>query len=357
MMLLARWCFMSGFAGLDVHKDSVQACLINEQGVVLLQRRFTTSEAGLAALLDVTKDYDCVMESSTACFRVYDYLKDNGVKVKVAHPKRLKAISSAKIKTDKVDAETLAQLNRADLIPESYIPSKAVRQQQDIIREHIQLTKQKTRLINQTRAFLLKNGIKVDHLPLATPGAKLIQASNLPENIKLKFSHSKQQYDLLKKQLKAVDKRITEIARTNPDAILLDTVPGIASFTSLTIALQIDNVQRFPTVDHLISYAGLCPSIRQSGNTINQTRISQDNCRLMRWTMTQAAWRAVIFSKRFKLMFEEKCKTKNKQKAIIIIAKKLLTIMYFMLRNKTPYNPWGAGRPKVWEEKMGNQAL
>ena len=53
---------MLGFAGLDVHKDSVQACLINEQGLTLLQRRFTTSEAGLAALLDVTKDYDCVME-------------------------------------------------------------------------------------------------------------------------------------------------------------------------------------------------------------------------------------------------------------------------------------------------------
>jgi len=349
---------MLGYAGLDVHKDSVQACLINEQGIVLSQKRFTTNEAGLLALLNTTKEYNCVMESSTACFLVYDYLKDQGVTVRVAHPKRLKAISSAKIKTDKVDAETLAQLNRANLIPESYVPNKEIRQQQDIIREHMQLTKQKTRIINQTKAFLLKNGIKTKRSPLTKgPALKLIQASDLPENIKIKFTNQKQQHDLLKKQLKIVDDKIKELSKNNPNALLLDTIPGVASFTALTIALQIDNIQRFPTVDHLISYAGLCPNIYQSGNIINQSRLTKDNCKIMRWTMTQAAWRAVTNSQHFKQIFEEKIKNKGKQKAIIIVAKKMLTIMYFMLRNKTPYNYKLEGAPKVWEETMGNQAL
>jgi len=335
---------MLGSAGLDVHKDSVQACAVNNEGVGLLQKRFTTTDAGLEALYNSVKDYDCVMEASTACFRVYDYLKDRGVKVKVCHPKRVKAICSAKIKTDKVDAETLAQLNRADFIPLAYIPSKEIRQQQDIIREHVQLTKQKTRIINQTKAFLLRNRIKTDYLPLTNKGIKLIETSTLPFNIKIKLTNAKQQFDLIKKQLKQINNTINELAKQNPDAKLLETIPGVGTLSAMIITLQIDGIQRFETLDQLISYAGLCPNIHQSANTISQTKITHDNCHLLRWILIQDAWQAARYGARFKKIFNKKAKKKGKHKAIIIVAKKLLTIMYFMLRNKTPYNPKTGGR-------------
>ena len=111
------------YGGLDVHKDFVQACWVNNKNEVVREDRFDTTPDGLAALCGAAHGTHCVLESSTACFQVYDALQDAGVRVRVAHPLRVKAIASAKVKTDKVDAKTLAQLECANLVPEAHIPS------------------------------------------------------------------------------------------------------------------------------------------------------------------------------------------------------------------------------------------
>ena len=149
------------FAGLDAHKESVQACLKGDAGQLLKEQRFGTTDTGLEKLYQTVKNARCVIEASTACYPVYDYLHDRGVQIRVAHPKRVKAICSAKLKTDKVDARMLADLERANLIPEAHIPSKEVRDKRDLVRHHISLTKQRTRLINQTKASLLRYRVRL----------------------------------------------------------------------------------------------------------------------------------------------------------------------------------------------------
>lgn len=331
------------FSGLDVHKDSVQVCVVDGKGNIVAERRFTTTPAGMAALLGTVQGSKCVMESSTACFPVYDFLNDNSVKVRVAHPKRTKAICSAKIKTDKIDAKTLAQLERVDLVPEAYIPSKEVRQQQDFVRQHVQLTQQRTRLTNQTKAFLLRNGIRVAYDPLTGKAVKLFEIASLPENIKLKMAHARQQYVLLNQELKEVNKVIEGLAKQNRSAVLLHSIPGVGWFSALLVALQIDDISRFPDAEHLVSYAGLCPSLSQSGEKTRVGGIGNDSCKLLRWVLIQDAWQAVKRCKRFKTVYNKLCKKKPKQKAIIGVAKRLLTVMYFMLRDQTMFNPKKGG--------------
>ena len=122
------------FGGLDVHKDFVQACWINQDNQVVKEERFETTPAGIQALCSFAQGSRCVIESSTACYPVFDALNEANVSVRVAHPLRVKAIASAKIKTDKIDAHTLAQLEMANLIPEAHLPGKQTREWRELIR-------------------------------------------------------------------------------------------------------------------------------------------------------------------------------------------------------------------------------
>lgn len=330
---------MERFAGLDVHKDSVQVCVIDGKGKVVNEERYPTTPVGLNALLLAVMGCNCVMEASTAAYRIYDYLKERKVEVRVGHPKRIKAISSTKIKTDKVDAEILAKLERADLIPESHIPDKDVRSKRDLIKHHVQLRTQMTRINNKLKALLLRHDIKIGCDLFTKRAGKLIEATDMPEHVKLMLSHGRKEYALFKEEFKEVDKRITELAKKNADAVLLQSIPGVGWFSALVIATQIDGIERFPTVDHLISYAGLCPSVKQSGEKTCRGGTGRDNNKLLRWILVQDSWVAVRHSKRFKKLYGKLSRRKGKQKAIVGVAKRLLSVIYSMLRNRTSFNP------------------
>lgn len=327
------------FAGLDVHKESVQACVVDNTGKILEEKRFTTSQLGLNALLQTVRNSSCVIESSTACFPVYDFLQDNNIKVRVAHPKRLKAICSAKNKTDKIDAKTLAQLERVNLIPEAYIPNRTVRDQRDLVRHHVALVQQRTRLVNQTKAGLLRYRIQLPENIFTKQAQKLAEISPMPESLKLKLEHAWQEFLLLKKEICQVDERIELLAQQNKNSVLLRSIKGIGWFSAFAVVTQTDKIERFASADHFVSYSGLCPRVSQSGEKCYMENIGHDCCKLLRWILIQDAWSVVKHNLYFKKMYKKLCRKKSKQKAIVIIAKRLLRIMYFMLRDQKPFQP------------------
>ena len=136
------------YVGLDVHKDFCQAAFLDDDGVFVKDKRFENTASGLLELAQATKDFEVVMESSSSSMHVYDALVET-CKVKVAHPAKVKAIASARIKTDKIDARILAQLLRADMIPESYVPTKQYRQARLIVRYRASLVSARTKIKNQ----------------------------------------------------------------------------------------------------------------------------------------------------------------------------------------------------------------
>ncbi len=329
------------YAGLDVHKESVQACVVDESGQIVKEDRFATNDVGLNRLIQTLRDAKCVMESSTACFPVYDFLHDRKIQVRVAHPKKVKAICSAKIKTDKVDARMLAQLERTNLVPEAYVPSKDVRNKRDLVRHHVALTQEHTRLINQTKAALLRNRIKLTGDIFTKKAEKLANVTEMPETLKLRLVHAKQKHELLKRELDEVNTRIETLAQQDKDSILIRSIKGYGWFLAFGIATQVDGVARFPSPEQLVSYAGLCPHIRQSGESMWMGHIGHDSCGSLKWMLIQGAWRAVQFNPHFKPMYKKLCRKKSKQKSIIIIAKRLLRTMYFMLRDQKTFQPGG----------------
>jgi len=327
------------YAGLDVHKDFVQACFVDEEGKIARESKYTTSVAGLHRLCQQAKDAKCVLEASTSCLPVFDALQAQGVSVRVAHPLKVKAIASAKLKTDKVDARMLAQLERADLIPESHVPDKPTRELKQLVRQHMSLTEERTTIKNQVHALLVKNGVHPPFKSLFTKRTRAWLKINTAGVLSLALEQSFERIETLDKQRNVIDSEIIKKAEANPDAMLLKTIPGVGWFSALLLAVEIDGVERFVDEEHLQSYAGLTPSTRQSGNTTRSGHISKQGNPIIRWALVQDAWIAVNHSKRFKKTFTRfKKRHKNVNVAIIAVARKMLRCAYFMLSRRQAFS-------------------
>jgi len=117
---------------------------------------------------------------------------------------------------------------------------------------------------------------------------------------------------------------------------ILLTIPGIGYFSALLI-YEVGDINRFPNSKKLCSYAGLVPTVRQSGNKIIRGRITKEGNKLLRWVLVQCAHTAVRKDERFKRFYERIKAKKGPQKAIVATARKLLTVIYACWKNKTPY--------------------
>ena len=325
------------YGGLDVHKDFLQACWVNQDNQIVREEKFETTVAGIQALCTIAQGSHCVVEASTAVYPIYDALQNAHITVESAHPLKLKAISSAKLKTDKVDARMLAHLACANLIPPAHLPNQATRELRDLIHQHILLTRESTKIKNQTRALLLKRGIKPDKNMFTKKNQKKV-IEQTQGVAKLALEQALARLGFIQKQRQTVDQCIEQQAQTNPDAVLIKTIPGIGWFSALLLASAIDGIERFPDAEHLVSYAGLSPSTRQSGNVTRTGPISKKGNSNMRSALVQCAWMAIRCSKRFRKKFMKIGRKKNAKTAITVIARKMLTITYFMLSRREVYS-------------------
>jgi len=325
--------------GLDTHKEFIQACFVNDEGKKIKEERYPNTPIGLNKLCTAAQNGKCVLEASTSCITVYDALQAHGIRVRAANPLKIKAIASAKLKTDKVDAHMLAQLERADLIPEAHLPDKFTREMRELVRQHVSITNERTDIKNQIHALLAKNGIRLPFKSTFTQKSQSWLSKNTAGVAKLALEQTFQRIHLLNQQREVIDAEIERQAQNNPDAVLLKTIPGLGWFSAFLLAVEIDGVERFVDEEHLQSYAGLVPSVRQSGNTTRVGHISKQGNRLIRWVLVQDAWMAIRRSKRYKKKYTRMVRRhKKKTVAILAVARKILRDAFFMLQRRQAFN-------------------
>jgi transposase len=144
-------------------------------------------------------------------------------------------------------------------------------------------------------------------------------------------------YDFLSRQIGRLEVEIERVASENQQARLLMTMPGIGPYSALTILAEIGDVSRFRSPEHLCSYAGLVPSLHQSGNTVRLGPIKQGS-RLLRWILIQCAWMHLFYGEsRLTDFFWRLARRKGKKRAIVAMARKLLVAIYWMLVRNEPF--------------------
>ena len=139
--------------------------------------------------------------------------------------------------------------------------------------------------------------------------------------------------------IKRIDEIIQEKAKEDNDAILLTTIPGISYYSALLIKSEIGDVNRFPNKFKLISYAGLCPSIKQSGNKEIKGHITKQGSRMLRWILIQCANVAIRHDEYLRNFYLRIKKRRGHNIAIVATARKMLVCIYYMLKRREVYNP------------------
>ena len=320
------------YAGLDIHKSFTQAILMSETGEVIKKGKVETSNEGLRNFFGGYTDVKIAIESTGIWQPVYEILESLGYDVRLSHPLKTKAIAYAKIKTDKIDAKVLADLLRAKLLPESYVPSSDVRALRNICRERKSLVCDRTRWKNKLRAELYKmrvEGIRDDLYTRA--GKKWLLSLKLP-----KINRMLSIIEFLDEKIEEIDKTLKEICI--PDVKLLTSIPGVGNYSAVLIYSEIGDVNRFSHSEKLSSYAGLVPSTHQSSLHTRHGKITKEGSRYLRWVLTECVQIHVSrYDTQLTRFYRRLVKRVGKQKAVIATARKLTKIIYWMLKNKEPF--------------------
>jgi transposase len=329
------------YIGLDVHKEFCQACVIDERGRALSNERFPSTHESLDVFLAGIKDAKFVLESTGMWEFIYEGIEKRGFEVQLAHPLKVRAIAEARVKTDKVDAETLAQLLRANLIPRSWIPSKDMRDLRQLVRQRAYLVQQSTSLKNRIHAELLRRGVRRPQnfvMPFSKKSIDWMRSLEIPTVIScLNCLVSVQA------QIEEMNTQLLDEYNRRPDAQLIATVPGIGFYGALLIHAEIDDIKRFSHPEKLCAYAGLVPTVRQSASSVHYGAISKDGSSYLRWMLTEAVHTHVHCEpgSRLSIFHAKVARRRGKQKATIATARKLLLIIYWMLVRHEPYHSQG----------------
>jgi len=322
---------------LDIHKKYSYAT-IDESGEIQEETRIENTKQGLEQFASKYKGARAVIEATSNYRFIYDVL-ENYMDVKLANPYKTRVIAEARIKNDRLDAKMLAHLLRANLIAESYVPPKEVRELRDLTRLRKALIEDRTRIKNRIHAILARNGINNYPNPFTKKGKEFLESLELSEVDRKLLEINLSIMERINEEIKEIDRIIQEKAKIDGDALLLTTMPGISYYSALLIKSEIGDINRFPNKFKLISYAGLCPSVKQSGNKEIKGHITKQGSRMLRWILIQCANIAIRHDEYLRNFYLRIKKRRGHNIAIVATARKMLVCMCFMLKRGEVYNP------------------
>jgi len=329
------------YSGIDLHKDNSVITTINEGGIIMRQEKLPNNEHSiLNYFFSLGKEHKAVVESTSNWYWLSDLLNNHNVELKLAHAKFLKAISYAKVKTDKVDSKILSQLLRMELIPEAHQISPSLRGLRDLMRARLKLVKKNTSCLNSIHRLLEKFNLSIPENRNLHDLSTIDMLKDLPldEEYKLQFNMHKQQIILLKEQINQLEIFLHPLLIPNPDIQRLLWISGIGKILAFTIYLEIDGIERFPDVKNFHSYCRLVPGANNSNKKIKHKSGNKDGNRYLKMAFSEASTKAVQYYKEIKEFHQSIARKKHKSIAYNLVAKELAKIVYFVLKNQTDFN-------------------
>ena len=365
--------------GMDVHKSFVYACIAstNEQGVTTYKsKRFSTFTKDLRFCAEWLAENNCkdvCMESTEKYWSPVDNILEQTCNVVLAHPKYVKAIKGKK--TNKKDAKWIADIFKHDLVSGSFIPPSDIRQLRDLVRYRWKLTNFVVGEKNRAQNCLTVSNIKLDDVfsdvfgkassniisrMLDNPSEKITNVADFrtkgmkatddevlaavdgefcpeqAEKLRIIRSHM-ESLELCKLNVESLI--LTACEKYIPQINLVSTVPGIQTFAAIGIISEIGvDMSVFPSSKHLCSWAGLTPQNNESAGKKKTTRIGRSGD-YIKPLLVQCALCAIRkkCNPEIRNRYLSIKKRRGHKKAIIAIARMLLTAIYNILIKNEPY--------------------
>ena len=332
------------YMGIDHHKQYSHMTVLDEKGDVIKAGRVLNRRQDVEEFLGgFREELRAVIEAGRATYTMVDLPEELGLDVRMAHPLQVKAIAQAKIKTDKRDSEILAHLLRTNLIPEVYRRVPANRASQRILRHRMSYVRMQTQLKNRIRALLAQQSEEVremverQSLLFSRRGMRVLKELELPGKDEEMLKSLIKTFDHIQRRIRQSDSLVEEIYNNCEEARLIRTIPGFGKFFSVLVTTEIAEIERFASAAKLHSYVGVIPSTHSSGEKSNHGKLIKQGNKWLRWAMVEAVWPAIRADFDIRVFYQRLAKRKGPNSAKIATARRLLTIVYRVLKEKRSY--------------------
>jgi transposase len=324
------------WVGIDLHRKRSHVAVIDEQGELTVSRRIVNDRDTFLELLGDPQDGDThvALEATYGWEWLAELLEEAGYDLHLAHPLRTRAIAAARVKTDAIDAKTLAHLLRTGFLPEAYVAPRELRDLRELLRHRATLTRMRSAIKNRVHAILAKHGIANEHSDLFGKGGRVFL-----EQLQLRDAPRRRLDSLMSlicdfdREIQATTREIEEQAKAHDRVDVLTQIRGVGRYTAMLIIAEIGDINRFPTARHVCSWAGLAPSVRSSDGKARLGHITRQGSPALRWALVEAAQKITTGSGPLREKFERIAKRRGRKIAKVAVAREILTLSYYGLRD------------------------
>lgn len=327
--------------GCDQHKLFCVMHILNENGESVNQEKlYHHDHMSLTNFFsNLPKGSAMAIEACGYDAWLCDLAESFGVDIHLAHPLKTRAIAEARIKTDSLDARTLARLLHSGLIAEAYHAPAELREKRYYFRYRLCLVRYQTSIKNRIHSLIGRQGLrppKVTDL-FGSQGRRWLESLQLPPTYRKALDGYLLILDFLKTHILQAERQIRRFLSDDPSAALLETIPGIGKISAFALLSEIGPISRFSSADKLSSYAGLVPSVQQSGQRCFHGSITKQGNKFIRWILVEAAHRVIRKDLVLNQFYQRIKFKKGANVATVAVARKLLTYIYQVLSKREPY--------------------
>jgi len=332
------------YIGIDLHKRIIVVCVMNDKREVVNRKRFSNDQLEeMKKYFRSQTPFEAVFEATAAYDWFYALLEPLAERLVLAHPKKLRIIAESTHKSDKVDAQLLAMFLALDMIPKAHCPSPFIKGYRELVRLRCKIQSRITSVKNRIRNILSKSNLDRNRL-FTIEGKSWLKKVKLNEADRFHIERLLEEFKLFETQKDKTEKKIRVYVKKASHRVkealqLVQTIPGVGVITADVVVSELGEIERFSSEKDVCSYAGLVPGRRQSADREKNLPITKEGSKWLRWILVEAAWRAVQHSRKWKCSYERLYdRTKNAKKAIVAVARKLLCVMFSLMRQGCKYS-------------------
>lgn len=330
------------YIGLDLHKKIIAYCIKTSSGVTVSRGTVAANRSTLLKWVEsLPQPWVAAMEATLFTGWVYDFLKPHAKDLVVAHPEMLKAITAAKKKNDRADAEKICDLLRVDLIPQCYMAPEKMRELRRVLRYRNHVVHLAINVKNKMSGLLMEVGAEYSKKRLHGRSYfknLLDTVEDVPQSVKEMLKLSRAGLEMFA----AVQKKLLGALRENElirDRVRrLMTIAGVGEVTALTWVLEIGDPNRF-SARQAISYCGLCSAQKESAGKESRGPISKKRNKHLQTVLIEAAKIAPHWSPQLAQIHERELTKGNRNRATLAVARKLVTYMLAVDKTEIDFIP------------------
>jgi transposase len=340
------------YVGMDVHSRSTVWCLLDASGALEREGSVETTGAALVALVKELSGEGVILagqEVGTMSYLVHDTLSAAGTKILSFNAAQLRMIAASRKKTDRRDAFWIAKALASGMYPHPvYIPTGEIRELRALLVRRRMVQAERNRWQYRARAALRASGRRLrtggHYLRRALKGC-LEGTSDLDASLRETLALCMRQEASLATELRRVESELRRTTRTIDAITRLKTIPAVGDLVATTIYAWVGEIGRFPDAKSLAAYAGLVPAVYQSAATRRSGTITKQGSKALRSALVQSAHvlasRCRTAEARPLQAIGARVRTSRGRRKIatVALARHLLRIAYYVLRDGTTYDP------------------